>query len=168
MTLNIFCQLVQQHFGYLETEYKFLLTEEMCDPAAEGDGFIEYQSNDVFVDISSDRGQVTVELGPCPQQPYSRYELGTVLWYLGGGRFSPCDLMQQPYTRTPDRPSGMSYETYADLQLAWLASNVKQYCQTVLEGRFFEWSELARTVKEVVAAYYKDKTGLDYPEDAAF
>jgi hypothetical protein len=167
MTQNVFCQLAKQHFGYLVTEYKFLLVEEMGDPAAEGDGFLEYRSSDVFVDISSDRGQVTVDLGPYPKQPHSKYELGTMLWYLAGDRFSSRDLMQQSYTQTPDRPPDMSHEEYADLQLAGLASRLKQRCQTVLEGKFSEWSELARIVKEVIAAYYKNKTGLDYPEDAA-
>lgn len=166
MTQNVFCELAKRHFDYLVTEYEFLL-EEMYGPVAEGDGFLEYRSGSVFVDVSADRGQVTVDIGPCPKQPHSRYELGTVIWYLAGDRFLSRDLMQQSYTLTPDRPPGISHEEYVDLQLVRLASKLKQCCQPVLEGKFSEWSEIARITREVVAADYKSRTGFDYPEDAA-
>jgi hypothetical protein len=60
----------------------------------------------------------------------------------------------------------MSYDEFVGLQLVGLAAKLKQCCQPVLEGKFSEWSEIARITRELVAADYKNKTGFDYPEDA--
>lgn len=167
MQQNTFGQLVWRHFGYLVSEYGFFIAEEMSDPAPEGNGFVEFRSNVIFVDVSVDRGQVSVDLGPYPVKACYKFELGTVIWYLMLARFPDCSLMEQTYTGIPERPQGVSQEGYVDLQLAKLASLLKQFCGPILEGEFSQWPEMARATREAVAAYYKRRTGLDYPEGAA-
>jgi hypothetical protein len=164
---NTLCQQTLRHFEFLVTEYHFVLGEKMCEPVAGGDGLVEYRSNSLFVLVTSDRGQISVDLGPYPKLANLRFELGTVMWYLVGDRSLSQGLTDQSYTQLPDPPESMPRETYVELQLASLVSSLRQYCRSILEGGDTDWSDMERTRRLAVAAFYKRKTGLDYPDDAS-
>ena len=146
-----FAERVKIHFEYLIRDYGF--QEEIRRvPEIFGDRVVDYQSDDVGVELLLDRGEVAVRIGPRSDSPEKWIDIRFLLPFV-------VPEIDEPVYVYP--AEGDSCEAQVEWQIARLARLVRHYLTPVLRGEFTRWEEVVEYWRERGKAFYREQTGLD-------
>ncbi len=152
MEQYVFAEQVKERFRYLIDDHGFSVVDERYDPEAFGNSLVDFQSSNTVIRVLLDRGQVLIDIGPCPRSPDYWFGLASVVEFLAPEADEPAYIFPETWD---------SYYDKIDWQVVRLARVLRQYCAPVLRGEFSRWKEMAERRSKEAGDIYRALTGKD-------
>lgn len=154
MELNQFQELVERHFSYISADERFSMVRNLGSESF-GNALIEYQSNEVILQISLDKSHVLIDIKPRSMTDISWLGLPSLIAFLAPESNEAAYVL-------PDKWD--DYDDMIEWQVKRVARIFHQYCEPILSGKFTKWKEVAEMRLKMVRKEYKEITGEDYPK----
>jgi hypothetical protein len=155
MDERTFVDEVERDFAYLVSDRGFRVAREVFDPVHFGNGLVEFRSQHVGVQVTLDRSQILIDIGPAGQSSDNWFSLPEVQ-----SHFDPTGAEYQ--YQFPERWDDYDEMIISEIRRA--AAALRPLIGPVVTPGFDAWNELERRRTRRVRAKYRALTGKNLPE----
>jgi hypothetical protein len=119
-------EIINKHFGFLITEYKFRVAKEEHSPDAMGNAYVTFVSASIGLRIAVDRGQVLLNVGSVSDKEKDWFDFTDVIAFFNSSVENPYFFVEKTDENTT--------EEIIEVQVKRLASLLQRDCKPMLSG----------------------------------
>ncbi len=144
-----FITLVHKHFNFLVKEFGYIINQEHQLNDRYDSGYVEFKSSTAVIRVEKDGQNILISIKPLNEPEISKQYFETIL-----------DSKQVKYEN--QFPFGVSPSNY-DRALGIYARLLREKCNNLLRGDFFEWLEILKHFVEKRKKDYFSWSGKELP-----